>query len=391
MGSRPPSDASTTPSEKTTIIEEEASVAAEIPVSTPVERTKSGVDDTPPITSSDSESDTRPHMETLEQSNNEDEEQAIVMNEEEETVAPAAKDPLPSPSIPEIKVKPLEVVQSNLPALRPESVPQRKPDTKEVEDAEEESSSDASEILSEKPISSEETVDTSQSTSPEVDTAAVLQRKKTDESFHRKLLKQKLEYDNLRTVRIESKKDISQDGETEVDTVLTPPAVVVSDGRTEEKDGSSLNTANPKETESVVEITGSSDSTSSIENTEDIVEEAAEAVSDDAITAVVSESIEAQDMEQEEEPAPLTATTTPSSAPEISERRVETIVALRQPKSSDEENKLAEKYAQMSLEDRAYALLCDLGMIEEHKDPNDPSYDHSKDDEYCEQRFLPLL
>lgn len=67
-------------------------------------------------------------------------------------------------------------------------------------------------------------------------------------------------------------------------------------------------------------------------------------------------------------------------------------MALRQPKSKDEESKLAEKYAKMdSLEDRAYAVLCDLGMIEEHKDPRDPSYDHSKDDELCEQRFLPRL
>ncbi|CAJ1953274.1 unnamed protein product [Cylindrotheca closterium] len=38
--------------------------------------------------------------------------------------------------------------------------------------------------------------------------------------------------------------------------------------------------------------------------------------------------------------------------------------ARRQPKSASEEAILAEKYGQLSIEDRAYAILCDLGMIE---------------------------
>lgn len=37
--------------------------------------------------------------------------------------------------------------------------------------------------------------------------------------------------------------------------------------------------------------------------------------------------------------------------------------ARRQPKSPSEEAKLAEKYGKLSLEDRAYAILLDLGMI----------------------------
>ena len=148
-------------------------------------------------------------------------------------------------------------------------------------------------------------------------------------------------------------------------------------------------------------------------------EEAAEAISEDAslelerleeeTTKEEVETPEEETIEEEEEASqeesddtnrteaesdseavpPPAATESP---PIISERRVETIVALRQPKPTEEESKLAEKYANMeSLEDRAYALLCDLGMIEEHKDPRDPSYDHSKDDDFCEQRFLPLL
>lgn len=38
--------------------------------------------------------------------------------------------------------------------------------------------------------------------------------------------------------------------------------------------------------------------------------------------------------------------------------------ALQQPKSPTEEAQLAKMYGQLSLEDRAYAILCDLGMIE---------------------------
>jgi hypothetical protein len=58
--------------------------------------------------------------------------------------------------------------------------------------------------------------------------------------------------------------------------------------------------------------------------------------------------------------------------------------ARKQPKSPEEEAKLAAKYGSMSIEDRAFAILTDLGMVEMSPNPDDPNYDHSQDDEYCE-------
>jgi len=396
MSSEPSSDKAISSPDKTTAIGEETTIAAEIPISTPVESAESRVHETSAQTTEDDESGTTAEIETLEQSKNEDKEQHEVMQAEANAVSPAVKIPSRSLSIPEIKVKPLEVVQSNIPALRPESVPQRKPDDKVVEDKNdtvgdnlgEEILSVESKAVADKPCTSEESAVPLQSTSSdEIDTAAVFERKKAEESFHRKLLKQKLEYDNSRAVRIGNEQDSCLEVQTEVDSVSTPPPEVPSDEMTQENETSSANTATQEEIETVFETTQSSESTASIENAEGDDEDKAEVETEET---VVSELIQAED-EMQEEPAPPTATTAPSLSPKISERRVETIVALRQPKSSVEESKLAEKYAQMSLEDRAYALLCDLGMIEEHKDPNDPSYDHSKDDEYCEQRFFPLL
>jgi len=44
-----------------------------------------------------------------------------------------------------------------------------------------------------------------------------------------------------------------------------------------------------------------------------------------------------------------------------------------------EDEDLSEKYAKIEcLEDRAYAILVDLGMVEEHPDPDSPDYDDSK-------------
>ena len=86
----------------------------------------------------------------------------------------------------------------------------------------------------------------------------------------------------------------------------------------------------------------------------------------------------------------LTTTPSPSPSP-ISERRLHIMVARRQPKSPNEESKLAEKYQNMPIEERAYTILFDLGMIDENKDPKDPSYDHANDDEYCDQTYISSL
>jgi hypothetical protein len=55
--------------------------------------------------------------------------------------------------------------------------------------------------------------------------------------------------------------------------------------------------------------------------------------------------------------------------------------ARQQPKSTEEEAELASRYAAMSsLEERAYTILLDLGMIEVTCDPDDPDYDKETND-----------
>ena len=107
---------------------------------------------------------------------------------------------------------------------------------------------------------------------------------------------------------------------------------------------------------------------------------------------IVSDPCESSESESPAELTTQRSSSSSSSSPVISQRRVETILARRQPKSSDEESNLTYKYGKMeNVEDRAYAVLRDLGMIDEHKDPNDPSYDHSDDDDLCEQRYFPRM
>merc|ERR1712127_851186 len=62
------------------------------------------------------------------------------------------------------------------------------------------------------------------------------------------------------------------------------------------------------------------------------------------------------------------------------ETRAERIAkARKQPKSPEEEKKLAERYGSMPLEERAFNILLDLGMVELTPDPDDPSYDDTLD------------
>ncbi len=58
--------------------------------------------------------------------------------------------------------------------------------------------------------------------------------------------------------------------------------------------------------------------------------------------------------------------------------------ARQQPKSAEEEAALASKYGAMDLEERAFSILADLGMIELNPDPDDPNRDTSKDDDDME-------
>lgn len=53
--------------------------------------------------------------------------------------------------------------------------------------------------------------------------------------------------------------------------------------------------------------------------------------------------------------------------------------ARKQPKSAEEERQLKEKYGNMDLEDRAFNILADLGMVDLHADPDSSVWD--EDDE----------
>lgn len=62
-------------------------------------------------------------------------------------------------------------------------------------------------------------------------------------------------------------------------------------------------------------------------------------------------------------------------------RKAAIIEARSQPKSAEVEAELAARYGVMDLEDRAFNILLDLGIIEASPDPSSPQYDDSKDDE----------
>ena len=51
----------------------------------------------------------------------------------------------------------------------------------------------------------------------------------------------------------------------------------------------------------------------------------------------------------------------------------------RQPKSAEEERRLQERYGKMDLEERAFNILVDLGMVEVHGD--DPAPLSAEDDD----------
>jgi hypothetical protein len=63
------------------------------------------------------------------------------------------------------------------------------------------------------------------------------------------------------------------------------------------------------------------------------------------------------------------------------DRQSAVTLARKQPKSPEEEKKLEERYGSMPLQERAFAVLYDLGMIEKNLKSDDPEYDHSNDDE----------
>ena len=73
-----------------------------------------------------------------------------------------------------------------------------------------------------------------------------------------------------------------------------------------------------------------------------------------------------------------------AEARELGYPSVAVMQARKQPKSAEEEASLASKYGAMDLEERAFTILADLGMIELNPDPEDPNRDTSKDDDDME-------
>jgi len=67
----------------------------------------------------------------------------------------------------------------------------------------------------------------------------------------------------------------------------------------------------------------------------------------------------------------------------IQVRRAAIANARKQPKNKDEEKTLADYYGAMDLEERAFTILYDLGMIEMSPDPDSPDYNHDLDDEFA--------
>jgi len=73
-----------------------------------------------------------------------------------------------------------------------------------------------------------------------------------------------------------------------------------------------------------------------------------------------------------------------ATAKELGYPSAEIMRARQQPKSTEEEAALAAKYGAMELGEKIFAILTDLGMIDLHPDPDDPSRDTSTDDEDVE-------
>jgi len=72
--------------------------------------------------------------------------------------------------------------------------------------------------------------------------------------------------------------------------------------------------------------------------------------------------------------------------PEPEPKEVEARVAEETSVSAPTTAPVAEEkdFDSMDLEDKAFNILVDLGMVDKTPDPDSPDYDHSKDDEFVE-------
>ena len=76
----------------------------------------------------------------------------------------------------------------------------------------------------------------------------------------------------------------------------------------------------------------------------------------------------------------------PEPVVEAEPEEVKAPVAEETPAPAPTPAPVAEKkdYDSMDLEDKAFSILVDLGMVDETPDPDSPDYDHSNDDEFVE-------
>ena len=83
---------------------------------------------------------------------------------------------------------------------------------------------------------------------------------------------------------------------------------------------------------------------------------------------------------------PVVAEPEPVVEAEPEPEEVEAPVAEETPAPAPTPAPVAEKkdYSSMDLDDKAFNILVDLGMVNETPDPDSPDYDHSNDDEFVE-------
>ena len=65
-------------------------------------------------------------------------------------------------------------------------------------------------------------------------------------------------------------------------------------------------------------------------------------------------------------------------------------LALKNDRTEVEDAELSAFYGAMIDDERAFAILADLNLVSIHVDPDDPYYDTSRDDDFCDDYFVDL-
>jgi len=205
-----------------------------------------------------------------------------------------------------------------------------------------------------------------------------------------------------------------------VEPVLVPTVLPSSESSTKlemvdsqsEDSGKETETAVPQKMEpSVEDTTTSSEAASSSEVSElTMVESPGD---DDTVSETQNEStVSAEPQEGEETSTDVESLTAVESSPEgspVAAQEDETkdtiapageeILSVVESGGKEDETSVPDKVAketggatttavkEPTLEDKAFALLMELGMVQINPDPRSPDYDHSKDDEFCRENI----